>query len=813
MKTIHLICNAHLDPVWLWQWEEGAAEAVSTFRVAVEFIEKYDGFIFNHNEAILYEWVSQYEPGLFSKIQELVKAGKWHIMGGWYLQPDCNMPSGEAFVRQILAGQKYFKENFGKRSSVAVNFDSFGHSRGLVQIMKKSGYKQYMFMRPNPVPYGSFKWVGFDGSEIIAHRIYDEYLTRKGEAVKKIKNYMSEFPHENIGMLTWGVGNHGGGASKVDLDDITRLLGEDTGYKIIHSTPESYFESADTSNLPKNYSSLRPQAIGCYTSMVRVKQLYRRLENQLFLAEKMAVHAEIEENELEKAEKSLIFNQFHDILPGSMVKPSEDDTLRSLNYGLEIANKLIAECFFKLCAGQEKANDGELPIMVYNPHPYSIKTLVECEFQLANQNWNDNEHTIALVYNGDKKMKCQNIKENSNIHLDWRKKILFEAELLPSQISRFDCKFKVVKKPLPQYSERISFTENEASFYFKSGNNEVSFNKKTGLIDSYIVAEKSYLKKNALELIVIEDSEDPWCERGVSFSKKIGSFKLLSTKKANEFCGYKDESFEPVRVIEDGEVRFVIQAIFGYKKSYAVVEYKVNKASLEIDLDIRLFWNEVNRMVKLSIPTELKGDFLSQTAFGTETLSKNGNEETFQKWCGINEKDELLAVINNGIYGGSMENNQLRITLLRSSAYSALQLPDRPILPRNRFLPHLDMGERSFNLRISAGKNLINEIDARAEIYNQPPILISFYASGQGEKPKSLIETDNKRVIISAIKKSHDGNGHIIRLYNSSPSAEAVKINSPFFGINETLTLTPFEVKTYRITDALYETDMMEGLF
>ena len=132
-RVIHLVCNAHLDPVWLWEWPEGAAEAISTFRIAADLGEKFPGFIFNHNEAVLYEWVEEYEPALFKRIQRLVKQGKWHIMGGWYLQPDCNMPSGESFVRQILLGKKYFKDRFGVDIRTGVNLDPFGHSRGCLQ--------------------------------------------------------------------------------------------------------------------------------------------------------------------------------------------------------------------------------------------------------------------------------------------------------------------------------------------------------------------------------------------------------------------------------------------------------------------------------------------------------------------------------------------------------------------------------------------------------------------------------------------------------------------------------------------------------
>ena len=163
MKKIHLLCNAHLDPVWLWQRNEGAAEAISTFRVAADFCEKYDGFIFNHNEALLYEWVEEYEPTLFQRIKKLVKEGKWVIMGGWYLQPDCVMTSGESLLSQINLGREYFKEKFGVVPTTAINFDPFGHSRGLVQILKKTGFENYVFMRPGKWQ-GNFRWRGFDGS-------------------------------------------------------------------------------------------------------------------------------------------------------------------------------------------------------------------------------------------------------------------------------------------------------------------------------------------------------------------------------------------------------------------------------------------------------------------------------------------------------------------------------------------------------------------------------------------------------------------------------------------------------------------------
>lgn len=161
MKHIYLICNAHLDPVWMWEKDEGIAEVLSTFRVAADFCEQYPDFIFNHNESVLYEWVEEYDPTLFARIQKLVTDGRWNIIGGFYLQPDCNMPSGEAMVRQALVGRNYFYDKFGAVPRVAINFDSFGHTRGLVQILQKSGYEAYMVCRPTqencPLPADDFR--------------------------------------------------------------------------------------------------------------------------------------------------------------------------------------------------------------------------------------------------------------------------------------------------------------------------------------------------------------------------------------------------------------------------------------------------------------------------------------------------------------------------------------------------------------------------------------------------------------------------------------------------------------------------------
>ena len=167
MKTLHLICNAHLDPIWQWTWDEGISAALSTFKSAADLADEFD-YIFCHNESLLYEQIEINSPELFERIKKLVKQGKWVVAGGWYLQPDCLMPSGESIVRQIKVGQEYFYKKFGVKSEVAVNYDSFGHSIGLVQIMRKCGYKGYITARPNrvqcPRPSRFFNWIAPTGA-------------------------------------------------------------------------------------------------------------------------------------------------------------------------------------------------------------------------------------------------------------------------------------------------------------------------------------------------------------------------------------------------------------------------------------------------------------------------------------------------------------------------------------------------------------------------------------------------------------------------------------------------------------------------
>lgn len=810
MKNLHLICNAHLDPAWLWELEEGAGEALSTFRIAADFCEEFDGFVFNHNEVLLYEWVEQFDPNLFERIKKLVAQGKWHIMGGWYLQPDCNMPSGESFVRQILKGRNYFQDKFQKKPTTAINFDSFGHSRGLVQILSKSGFDSYIVCRPDqndcPLPGDDFIWEGYEGSRIFGHRAFNAYLSGRGKAHEKIKKWLEAHNSKDVGLLLWGIGNHGGGPSRIDLNNIAELRREVEAFNIQHSVPEAYFEELKSisEEVPVHKGDLNPWAPGCYTSQILIKQKHRQLENSLYKTEKMLSAAacqkliEYPQTMIDAAVKDLLTAQFHDILAGTSIKSVEENAIRMMDHGLEILAREQMKAFFALTQGEPRPKEGELPIFVYNPHPYSVEAIIECEFQLPKAL--KEKDAVLAIYSDGKRLPSQVENEESSLYIDWRKKVSFRARLNPSQINRFDC---LIESQEPIKNDHL--IEKNGYLLFQTDELEVWINKNTGLIDRYITDGFSNLKMNSFLPIVIQDNEDSWGAHVKSFNKQIGSFKLMSKEDSQVFSGVVDHTdFEAVRVIEDGEVRTIIEAIFEYNNSVICQKYKLPKKGTALELELTVNWLEKDKMLKLSIPTELRAtEYLGQVAFGTEILPQDGKEAVSQKWSLLQsaEQNRALSCINNGIYGSDVQDGTIRLSVLRSSAYSALRGDEhKNVLPQDRWVKRFDQGERCFYFRFEASsiKERLENVALEGILHNEKPYVLTYFPSGEGVKPKPLIQLDDTAVELSTFKRAEGSDTeYVVRLYETTGEDRQVHLSFPFFNLDQSISLRGYEIKTF----------------
>jgi len=824
MKKVHLVCNAHLDPVWLWEWEEGAAEAVSTFRVAADFCETYQDFVFNHNEALLYQWVADYEPQLFERIKKLVASGRWHIMGGWHLQPDCNMPSGESFIRQILSGRRYFHRHFEKTPTVAINFDPFGHNRGLVQIMQQAGFTGYVVTRPGqadcPLPADDFLWEGFAGSRIAVHRGFAGYNSQRGEVVKKLGEYCRANPEKDTGMLLWGIGNHGGGPSREDIAALQTYAAEHPEVTLVHGTPEAYFTemAQNHGELPRVSHSLNPWGVGCYTSQIRIKQKHRKLENELFLTEKMLSAAVLHgllpaaSAGLDEAVGDLLLSQFHDILPGSSIPPVEETSLRLLDHGLEVVSRKKMKAFVALLSGQAPGVDGEIPIFLYNPHPYPVKGVFECEFQLADQNWTDS-FSLAEIYQEGRLIPCQTEQEASNINLDWRKHAVFEAELAPSAMTRFGCRFRKIPSRL-----RPEPIRHAGKILLDNGEMAVVINTKTGLVDSLRVGGTEMLKPGAFNAVVLQDDDDPWGMRVHSFRREAGRFTLMRPEEGARFSGLEDKVIDSVRIIEEGPVRTVVEAVFHYGDSFLCQRYFVPKKGCELEVELRVFWNEKRRFLKLSVPTVLdRAHCLGQVAYGRDRMPDNGDEAVAQKWAALVSEEENLAwtCINDGTYGFDCLDGELRLSLLRSPGYACHPIHDRPMMPQDRFSPHIDQGERLFRFWFKGGvaSERLSEVEREAQIHNEKPFALSYYPHGAGMTPPPAVLLESRTVQMHAFKKAEDGEGFILRLHAATSQDEVVRIRIPSVGIAETLVIPGEAIRTYRLRlepPSLVETGVCE---
>lgn len=824
-STIHLVCNSHIDPVWLWEWEEGVAEALSTFRAAAELCEEFDGFVFNHNEAVLYRWVEEYEPELFERIQRLVREGRWHIMGGWHLQPDCNMPSGESFVRQIQLGKRYFKDRFGVEPTTAINFDPFGHSRGLVQILRRSGYDSYIYCRPSQVDSGipapEFTWVGFDGSEIRATLAEAHYNSDPGRARAKLDAWIEERGEEPVSLLLWGVGNHGGGPSREDLRQLARAIGRKRGPSVVHSTPEAFVEEHRRAcpELPRHEGDLNPWAVGCYTSMHQVKEKHRRLENELFTAEKMSTAAFVQgligdpRVELAEAERDLVWSEFHDSLPGSSIEAVEGGILRALGHGLEITSRVKARSFFALAAGQRQARQGEFPVLVYNPHPFEVETIVEVELQPA---WlhRTKSFTTPVLRRGRAVVSVQPEKERCNIDVDHRKRLAFPAKLAPGKMNRFDCVLeRVAKKPAHRLRAR------SGKIRFRGEDLSALINARTGLIDRLRIRGNDCLRPGAFRSLVMRDDADPWGMRVDSFPHRVGAFRLLSRQAAAHLSPTPGPALASVRVIEDGPVRSVVEALFGFGDSFLCQRYKLPKRGTELELELRVLWNEKDRMLKLAIPTLIeKPHFVGQTAYGVADLPEDGKEAVSQQWQALvsGEHDAAVTVIDDGIHGSSLVRSELRLSLLRAPAHAGHPMgPECGIVPPDRFTPRIDQGEHLFRFWLNAGAidERLSRIDREALVRNAPPMALCFSPPGSGELPKAGVTLSDGVVQLSVFKLAESGDDLILRLFEPTGCRRTTTVALPFAGVKERVTLEAFEVKTLRFeprAKRFVECDLLE---
>ncbi|RRJ94903.1 hypothetical protein Ga0100231_011760 [Opitutaceae bacterium TAV4] len=395
----HLIGNAHLDLVWLWDWREGLNESLITCRTLLRLMDEFPELTLIRGESTVYQYIQQHDPETFERIREHITTGRWDVVGGTLCQPDTNLPATETLNRHFTRGLDYMHRELGVRPRVAWSADSFGHSAGWPQIYAAAGMKYFACTRPFaadcPLPSPAFWWHGPGAERILSWRIpIRGYCTERREIAAVLDQYREQAPAwglDNIA-ITYGLGNHGGGPTARHIRDILAWRDANPDIDVEFSTFHRFFAAlaAEPKNHPTVQQELNFTLRGCYSSALRFKKNYRRTENLLSPAERTTtlVSAALDRPppDLDAAWDSLLFNTFHDILPGTVIERAYDDQNAWLGVAVHDARRhelaaltaLAARCDTRIA---EPAPDmpSAVPVLLFNPHPYPLDTLAEVE--------------------------------------------------------------------------------------------------------------------------------------------------------------------------------------------------------------------------------------------------------------------------------------------------------------------------------------------------------------------------------------------------------------------------------------------------
>jgi len=684
-NKVHLICNAHLDPVWQWRWTEGCSEALATFRNAVDILTEYPELIFNHNEAVLYQWTQKYDAGLFHEIRELVNQKRWFIAGGWFLQPDLNLPPRENLIRHIRFGRDYFKSEFGAEPKVAYNFDSFGHPAGLPQLLRDFGYELYIHQRPEKellhLPGSFYLWKGLNNCSIPAYRIeIGLYHTERNNITDRMAAATELALRLNRDVaLFWGLGDHGGGATRLDLDRIRTYTSSENRVDFVHSTTDRFYEAIAPMipTLPAFEGSLQRVFTGCYTSIARVKRKAVEASAAALQCEKLA---DINSNDnavaaIHEIWQDVLFNDFHDILPGSCTHSAELDALDLYGRAMENIRRLNMQSITAINHLATRL-PAHIPVTIFNSN-HSISTFpVEFECMSDYRPFWEGEYTLKLFDRQGNEIPCQEEQAEARLPFHrWRRKIAFLAHEMPFGIHHL-------------YLKPEARTQNPSAQTRQNHN------------------------LTPLSFIVLADTADSWGTHTWSWRKTIGQF----------------ETEQEEQVIEHGPIRTIYESTHSFHHSKIIVQ-RICYADWPVtEYILQIHWNEKQARLKAVIPVNPKYQHVfAQIPGGYEEFPADAQEHVHGTWMTLTTQNQpipdtpndtaSLHIAHNGLHGFDFDGSEVRLSILRSAAYCHEQ--GYP-LDNNRSHQFMDLGLHEIKMAIWENNP---QPEAVAEWLNAPPLV------------------------------------------------------------------------------------------
>lgn len=810
--TIHVIGHAHMDMNWLWTYSETMKMCNDNLRQTVAFMDEYPDFTMMQSQAAVYRFVEQTDPPLFKKVQEYVKQGRLELGGGMWVEGDENLSSGEAFSRSFLLGQRYFQSRFGQMAKVGWLPDNFGHISQLPQILKLAGCNYFYFHRCKPY-LGTFWWKGSDSTKVLCYA-NDTYNGSISDELKKDLKIYS--PDRGRILQVTGVGDHGGGPTRANIEMVHQLNTKKDFPAIKFTTVSDFFKraSGEMQNRPVHRGEMQFIFEGCYSNVSDIKEGNRKCENLLYEAEFLNslgwLHgAKYPASQLRDVWETVVFNEFHDILPGSAINESNKESIARYFDAAQKATNLRDQAFRQM-ADKVKFQKGQgQPVVAFNLQPKSRKALVEASVYSHQmpattklQNWGNfygADHVETLPDSGSKTPSVL-VRDASGkeypAQVVWGKstppgytsKVQFVVDQMPA--GGYQVFYVDTDKP-GKYTDEIPFNDNT----FESGFFTVKFNMKSGEIVSL------YDKRSGKE----------WVKKGEGLNRlkiyledRKGAMKSWTINKivGEEFV----TNVKSVKLVESGPVRACIETVKTWGKSsfiertylyrsYPRIDYRLEVHWLETGTDTtdspmlravfplaidnpRLFcqvpFDVVERPVDGSINGKDARPFQKSQSeiYGVKPETNDGQEVPAQKWVDVTDGKDGIALLNQGKYGHSFHNGELRLTLMRAAGNPDIYPNLGKFIINYSLFPHSGNWENGV---WDEGNDFNNPVYAC-----EPPSLALGDGHAKLPEEKSFVSVVPQNVMLSGMKQSEDGDELIVRLFEAEGKEVTAIVNLPF---------------------------------
>lgn len=782
LPDVTLAGASHISTEWLWRYPETINLCRSAFSQAIRHLEKYPDFYFSHGQALAYWWMEQDDPALFAAIQQAVRDGRWEIVGGTWVESDANLSSGEALARQFLYGKRYLKEKFGVEVKVAWMPDANGHPWSLPQILKKSGMPAYVFYRPWET-MRLFEWEGLDGSRVFGYRPPDWFNSRLTKEVRRYSHQAKkEFNWPNA-LRLFDIGEQSGGPTGYDI-----RLAEDLAYRPATPTvrmarTDGFFEelAKQSLTLPVHREEINAVFSGAWTSQAQQKWGNRRSEMLLPAAEAFSLLAQpygmvYAQTEFTTQWRNVLFNQHRDLLGGAGVAANYENSQRLYREAIETAKAALDKSMTRIetAINSQSKDKDEIPVVVYNtlswPRTDAVEVEVTVPYKLQTAKSKEQKAKAKLQKGKKKKDAVEpEIKLTPYFRDAGGKKLLVQIQQQDSTAHGMHYRLLFLPEEVPAFGYKVYWLEWSTEEPNLSVRARVDIDSLT-LSNSYYSVQIDPVRGGLAHLVDGQQNRE-W------IADKPSGLKILGEKSGDKsalniaYDGTWDwlKLAEPPIVLETGPLRARLLTKYEYGNSHIEQEYSIYATLPRVEMRYRMNWRERNKTLKAVYPFQLfDGRVTSEIPFAAMERPSNGEEMLMQKWLDLSNEQFGVTVVNDSKYGVDVQDGVVRVTALRA--------PDSPD-------PKADEGEHHFALAIMPHNGDWRSSGAVQNGYAfNLPLVARVIQQQTGNLPAlhSFFSVEPARVMVSALKKSEDGEAWILRLYESTGKPATATISLPF---------------------------------